>query len=74
MNIIAALQLGDMSYVSTEVEWLKVLLQFHEAQPQQLIHFMQAYSDAVNKSINGQGKPIFEWLSAEVEKLKASQG
>ena len=73
-NIIAALQLGDMSYVSTEVEWLKVLLQFHEAQPQHLIHFMQAYSDAVNKSINGQGKPIFEWLSAEVEKLKASQG
>jgi hypothetical protein len=73
-NIAAALQLGDMSYVSAEVDWLKVLLRFHEAQPEQLIHFMQAYSDAVNKSINGQGKPIFEWLNAEVETLQASQG
>ena len=69
-NITAALQLGDMSLVSSEVEWLKVLLQFHEAHPQQLIHFMQTYSDAVDKSINGQGKPIFEWLAAEVEKLR----
>ena len=72
-NIAAALQLGDMSHVSSEVEWLKTLLHFHEAEPQQLIHFMQAYSDAVNKSINGQGKPVFEWLAAEVEKLKSGQ-
>jgi MerR family transcriptional regulator, light-induced transcriptional regulator len=71
-NISAALQLGDMSYVSAEVDWLKTLLQFHESQPEQLIHFMQAYSEAVNKSINGQGRPIFEWLAAEVEKLKAA--
>ncbi|HSK65611.1 MAG TPA: B12-binding domain-containing protein, partial [Anaerolineales bacterium] len=73
-NIIAALQLGNMFYVSAEVEWLKTLLQFYEAQPQQLIHFMQAYSEAVNKSINGQGKPIFEWFAAEVEKLQTGSG
>jgi MerR family transcriptional regulator, light-induced transcriptional regulator len=72
-NITAALQLGDMSYVSDEVDWLKVLLQFHKAQPQQLIHFMQAYSEAVNKTINRQGKPIFEWFAAEVEKLKSAE-
>ena len=70
-NIAAALQLGDMSYVSGEVEWLKVLLQFQEAHPQQLIHFMEMYSDAVNKNINGQGKPIFEWFAAQVEKLRS---
>lgn len=73
-NIAAALQLGDMNYVSGEVDWLKVLLQFHEAQPQHLIHFMQAYSEAVNKSINGQGKPIFEWFASEVEKLRTDTG
>src|SRR5215207_4140249 len=72
-NITAALQLGDMSHVSTEVDWLKTLLQSHDAQPQQLIHFMETYSEAVNQTINGQGTPIFEWLAAEVEKLQASQ-
>jgi len=73
-NIAAALQLGDMSYVSREMEWLKVLLQYHESEPAQLIHFMETYSAAVSKNINGQGKPVFEWLAAEVEKLRASPG
>jgi methanogenic corrinoid protein MtbC1 len=73
-NISAALQLGNMSYVSAEVDWLKVLLQFHESRPEQLIHFMQAYSGAVNKGINGQGQPIFEWFADEVEKLRTGSG
>ena len=73
-NITAALQLGDMSYVSSEVEWLKVLLQFHQAEPEQLIHFMETYSAAVNKNINGQGEPIFAWFATEVEKLTAKNG
>jgi len=70
-NINAALQLGDMSYVSAEIDWLKTLLQSYETPPQQLIHFMEIYSQAINKDINGQGKPISEWLSAEVEKMRA---
>jgi MerR family transcriptional regulator, light-induced transcriptional regulator len=69
-NITAALQLGDMSYVSREIEWLKTLLRYHEAQPERLINFMQAYSEAVNRNINAQGKPISTWFAAEVEKLK----
>ena len=71
-NITAALQLGDMSYVSAEVDWLRSLLQSYDTPPQQLIHFMEVYSQAVDKNINGQGQPIFEWLASEVEKLKAS--
>ena len=71
-NITAALQLGDMSYVSAEVDWLRSLLQSYDTPPQQLIHFMEVYSQAVDRNINGQGQPIFEWLASEVEKLKAS--
>jgi len=69
-NIAAALQLGNMSYVSAEVDWLKTLLQSYETPPQQLIHFMETYSHAVDKNINGQGKPIFEWFYEEVQKMK----
>ena len=69
-NITAALQLGDMSHVSTEVEWLRMLLQAYDTDPRQLIYFMESYSAAVNKNINGQGRPIFQWLAGEVEKLK----
>jgi methanogenic corrinoid protein MtbC1 len=69
-HIIAALQLGDMSHVSAEVDWLRMLLTSHATHPEQLVHFMETYAQAVDKSINGQGKPIFEWLSSETQKLK----
>jgi methanogenic corrinoid protein MtbC1 len=69
-NITAALQLGDMAHVSTEIDWLKGLLQAHGSSEAQLIQFLLTYSQAINQNINGQGKPIFEWLAGEVEKLK----
>jgi MerR family transcriptional regulator, light-induced transcriptional regulator len=72
-NITAALQLGDMSHVSAEVDWLRTLLQAYETDPRQLIHFMQTYSDAVSKNINGQGSPISQWLAGEVEKLQVKK-
>jgi hypothetical protein len=61
-NISAALQLGDLSYVSTEVDWLRTLLKSYDTPPQQLIYFMETYSQAVDQNINGQGKPIYEGL------------
>jgi methanogenic corrinoid protein MtbC1 len=71
-NISAALQLGEISYVSTEVEWLRSMLKSYDTPPQQLIAFMEMYSQAVDKTINGQGKPVYEWLMAEAEKLKTT--
>ena len=68
-NISAALQLGNMNYVSAEVDWLKTLLQAYETPPQQLTQFMKSYAHAVEQTINGQGKPILDWFAAELQKL-----
>ncbi len=64
-NIIAALQFGDMELVTSEVEWLKTLLQSHERPSQELADFMMNYARAVDKHINGQGQPIKAWLNAQ---------
>jgi hypothetical protein len=69
-NIAAALQLGDMNYVSGEIEWLKTLVKAHERPSQELAAFITSYADAVNQHINGSGRPIYEWLSSEVNKLE----
>jgi DNA-binding transcriptional MerR regulator len=66
-NIAAALQLGNMEYVTEEVEWLKVLFQSHRRPPQELADFMKNYSRAVDKYINGQGQPIKTWLTAQTK-------
>lgn len=68
-HIAAALQLGDMSHVSAEIDWLKMLLKSHATPPEQLAHFIDAYARAVDAHINGQGTPIFEWLASEREKI-----
>ncbi len=66
-NIIAALQIGDMEYVTLEVEWTKTLLQLHKRPPEELAYFMQTYADAVEQHINGQGLPIKNWLNAQTK-------
>ncbi|MCE9645037.1 MAG: MerR family transcriptional regulator [Chloroflexi bacterium] len=64
-NIAAALQLGDMEHVTNEMEWLKILLQSHERPAQELVDFMNNYSQAVDRHINGQGEPIKHWLRVQ---------
>ncbi len=69
-NILAALQLGDMNHVSDEMSWIKFLLHAYERPDEELVKFMDAYAKAVNKHINGSGKPIFEWLANEAKKAR----
>ena len=70
-NILAALQLGDMNHVSDEMSWVKFLLHAYERPDEELINFMDAYAKAINKHINGSGKPIYEWLSNEARKARS---
>jgi hypothetical protein len=70
-NITAALQLGDMRYVSAEVDWIKFLLHAYHHPADELIGFMHAYASAVDRHINGSGRPIYDWLNAEAQKLTA---
>ena len=67
-NIAAALQLGDMNFVSGEMDWLKTLMQLHNRPAAELVHFMQSYTEAVDRHINGSGRPIIDWLILESTK------
>jgi methanogenic corrinoid protein MtbC1 len=71
-NIMAALQLGDMAHVSAEIDWLIGLLRSHGASEGQLRYFLQAYGEGVDKNINGQGSPIFEWIESEIQRLAST--
>jgi methanogenic corrinoid protein MtbC1 len=69
-NIAAALTLGEMNYVSDEMDWIKYLLHAYNHPDAELIQFMDSYAKAVDKHINGSGKPILTWLKAESQKLR----
>jgi hypothetical protein len=66
-NIAAALQLGGMEHLTDEMDWLKTLFEYHKKPLKKLSAFMKIYSQAVEKQINGQGKPIKEWLNEQAK-------
>ena len=66
-NIVAALQLGNMEHVTKEMEWVKVLMQSHQRPASELADFINNYSLAVDKHINGRGAPIKAWLKAQAQ-------
>ena len=68
-NIAAALQLGNMEHVTMEMEWVKVLLRSYQRPPSELANFMNSYSQAVDKHINGQGNPIKNWLKEQASNV-----
>ena len=65
-NIAAALQLGDMELVTAEMDWLKLLMQSYQQPTRELADFMENYSLAVDKHLNGQGAPIRAWLAGQI--------
>lgn len=62
-NIIAALQLGDLSLIDGEIDWVRSLLRSNNIPEQALGSYMQLYAEAVSQNINGVGKSITEWLN-----------
>lgn len=69
-NIAAALQLGDIEYVTAEMEWVKVLMNSRQRPPEELAYFMETYSQAVDNHINGSGTPIKDWLKMQSQSVK----
>jgi MerR family transcriptional regulator, light-induced transcriptional regulator len=62
-NIIAALQLGDLSLIDGEIDWVKSLLKSNNIPEQALGMYMQLYANAVLQNIDGAGKPVTDWLN-----------
>jgi hypothetical protein len=59
-----------MTYVSGEMEWVKSLVKAHDRPASELTDFITSYANAVNQHINGSGRPIYDWLSSEADKLQ----
>lgn len=62
-HIKAALKLGDLNFISNDLRWLSDLLFNYEIPHEWLSRYLVAYGEAINKEINGQGRPILKWLS-----------
>jgi hypothetical protein len=62
--LTAALELGEIAYLTAEIELLYGLLTARDIRPDRIIPYLDAYSSAVRRVIGEHNTPITEWLDA----------
>jgi len=66
-NIRAALQLGDMNFLSPDIEWIQGLLDNYQIPRDSLSAYLCAYLRAAQIYLDERGRVIIEWLNRVVE-------
>ncbi len=61
-NIIAALSLGDISFLKSDIEWVKGLLEYQGIPTRSVNSYLQSYAEAVMHELGDRGSLIASFL------------
>jgi len=61
-DILAALFLGDMNLLGSNVEWVKNLLGHRDVSQELIFDYLETYAEAARSHLAETGRPIIEWL------------
>ena len=65
-DIQAALILGDMEFLGSEMGWIRSLLENHNIPRQVLPHYLELYRQALEVNLNEAGQPVIDWLDRAI--------
>ncbi len=71
-TLIAALMLGDISFIGTNIAWLEGLLTNQQMPDQQFYRYLHTYHQAVQTQLNEPGNVIQAWL-AQLTRAESTQ-
>jgi DNA-binding transcriptional MerR regulator len=71
LNIGAALRLGDMDYLGTDIDWVTGLLRNHQLPLEALYGYLQTYQQTATERLDERGQPITAWLGKLVNGYSA---
>ena len=69
-ELSAALALGDLNFLETEIQWVKGLLGGHVVSDDQLHSYLAVYSRAIASVLGDAGGPITEWIESYLAQHK----
>lgn len=69
--LIAAMELGDISYTSADIGWLTNLLIGRNITVSMLPLYLRQYAQAIEEVLGKTGQPLYDWLMLEAQKLNA---
>lgn len=62
-DIIAALKLGDISFIGANIHWLEGLLTYRDMSEDLVLEYLTAYKEAAERLLPDLGRPIVDWLA-----------
>ncbi len=62
-NITAALQIGNLDLLYTELSWIEELIQNYQIDPVSLNEYLQAYRQATKQNLDQRGSLLINWFS-----------
>lgn len=66
-SVAAALSLGDLNYLNTDVAWGEKLLYYYSLPPELLGDYLRIYRRAAEAHLDERGKPILDWLDDQIK-------
>ncbi len=63
-TLAAALELGSVAYLATDMQWLKVLLEGSHLPIESMQEYLTAYSNAMRQAMGPAADEIADWLEA----------
>lgn len=63
LNIEAALTLGDMDFLGTDIEWIRGLITQRALPAESLKDYLHAYHQAAQAHLDERGEPVTAWLA-----------
>ena len=73
-NMVAALTLGDLAFVGTDLGWVEGLLENRQMALPLLGLYLRAYYRAARDHLDERGEPILEWLGIPFTKAVTKTG
>jgi DNA-binding transcriptional MerR regulator len=61
-NLVAALRLGDVNFLGTDLQWVEGLLENFRLPVDQLESYLRAYRSAATAELDHHGRPIIAWF------------
>jgi hypothetical protein len=67
LNIAAALALGNMDFLGTDIEWVEGLIKNYRMPAESLDAYLRTYYGVAQEQLDERGEPVIHWLESLVQ-------
>lgn len=72
-NLVAALDLGNLALLGSELGWVKGLLTSRQIKADELLSYLAVYTDCIRVELGQEGAPITDWLDQYISRNDSLQ-